>query len=252
MKKPALVILLIFLTGCAYVEPLVQEFNIISVPEERKIGYKIAEQVALEMPLSRNPDDYARIQPIAQRLVQALPRRDFSYQFFVVKDQTPNAFTIPGGFIYIHTGLLKFANDDELAGVLAHEMGHAYLRHPAKGLSRQMGTQYLTGLLFGEKHGQFKSIALQIAQGGILSRYGRQDEREADDTAYYLMQQAGMKTNGLLSFLKKLLSLQGTSTSPLDFLSSHPPTPERIAWLEALERSRQVTYAPRPQYAYAA
>lgn len=237
---------LVFFGGCAYVEPFVQDFNVVSIPQEQAIGREIAAEIAKEMPLVEGTRANSLVQSIGQRLVNVLPRRDFDYRFYVVKDSTPNAFTIPGGSIYVHTGLLDFVSDEsELAGVLAHELGHAYDRHPAKGLSRQMGVQYLTQLLFQESQvqGQFKQMALQLAQGGFLTRYGREDERIADEMAYFILRRVGSyRTDGLLRFLRKLQSLD-RGASPLPFLSSHPPTPERIARLEALERG---TYGTPP------
>ena len=187
-----------------------------------------------------------RVNNMGQTLVHALPPQPFQYHFFVVRDETPNAFTIPGAAIYVHTGLLNFVqSDDELAGVLAHEIGHAYLRHPAKGLSRAMGVEYLTGLLFKPNQAtqnKFKTMALQLAQGGILNRYGREDERQADETGFYILQKAGYQTDGLLRFLRRLQSLERGGNT-MAFLSSHPPTPERIARLEALERSKYQAYS---------
>jgi predicted Zn-dependent protease len=105
--------------------------------------------------------------------------------------------------------------------------------------------EFLTGLLFKDPQGKFKTIALQLAKGGILTRYGREDERRADDMAYYLLGRAGFPTSGLLRFLKRLQSLERGGI-PVPFLSSHPPTPERIARLESLERGQ----APPPIYSW--
>ena len=246
MKNLLPALLLFALSGCAYVEPLVQDFNIISVPEERKIGVKIAEQISQEMRLVQDPSVNDHVRAIGQSLARELPHQDFQYQFFVVDDPTPNAFTIPGGFIYVHTGLLDFVSDDnELAGVLAHEIGHAFERHPAKGLSRQVGVEYLTSLLFkpSQSQGQFRTLALQIAKGGVLNRYSREDELRADEMGYTTLRRSGMRTDGLLRFLRKLQNLSQGRGASIPFLSTHPPTPERIARLEALEK---YGYVPEP------
>lgn len=246
MKKNFLLIGILFLAGCASVEPFAEQFNILSVPEERKMGIKMAQEISRQMPLESNPAVYDRVNAVAIPLVSALPHRDFDYQFLVVRDSTPNAFTIPGGFVYVHTGLLKFVDDDdELAGVLAHEIGHAYERHPARGLSRALGVQYLTDLLFaGTKSASgptIKSLVVNLAQGGILTRYSRDDESRADQTAFYLLRRAGLPSDGLLRFLAKLQRVErGGGAFP--FLSSHPPTPERIARLQALERGQVPPY----------
>ncbi|MCM8774982.1 MAG: M48 family metallopeptidase, partial [Candidatus Omnitrophica bacterium] len=120
--------------------------------------------------------------------------------------------------------------EDELAGVIAHEIGHAYERHPTKSLSRAYGVSTLTGLIFRNDPGQIKKIALQLGTGGLLTKYGREDEREADDISYYLLKRAGYQPDGLLRFLRKIEKYQaGGELFP--FLSSHPATQERIARL---------------------
>ena len=228
-------IAILLLAGCASLEPYVQEFNIVSIPEEIQIGEKIAAEISKQMEIVKNPSVTDRVISLGERLAAGLPRRDFQYEFYVVRDETPNAFTIPGGKIYVHTGLLDFVGDDsELAGVLGHELGHAYARHPAKGLSRQMGVGYLSSLLFKDPQGKFRTLALQLATQGVLTRYSREDERQADELGYTFLRRAGFRTDGLLRFLRKLLALQ-RGREPLPFLSTHPPTPERISRLEQLE-----------------
>ncbi|HXV27901.1 MAG TPA: M48 family metallopeptidase [bacterium] len=244
MKSPFFLFCLIFLTGCAVLSPAVQNFNIVSVEDEKEIGGQVRQEITKEMVIVTDPAMNQRVKSIGNKIVKALPRRDFDYQFYVVKDDSPNAFTIPGGAIYVHTGLLRFASDDnELAGVLAHEVGHAYARHPAKALSRAYGAEYLTQLVFKNQPGGFKGIALQLAKGGLLLKYGRQDEFEADELGYDFLKRAGIPTYGLLSFFGKLQNLQQGGVS-IPFLSTHPPTPERIARLEALEKGQIVSTVP--------
>jgi predicted Zn-dependent protease len=230
------VLLCLFLAGCAYVEPLVQDFNIVSVPQEIQLGRQVEAEIQRHLRFVNDPSTLARLGRIASPLVSALPRRDFEYRFYVIEDPTPNAFTVPGGAIYVHTGLLGFVRDEgELAGVLAHELGHALERHPAKAISRDYGVQSLATLLFKGERQAFYNMAFSLARGGLLSRYGREDERRADEAAFFLLRRAGFPTGGLLRFLRHLQSLQqGGTLAP--FLSSHPPTAERAARLEELEK----------------
>lgn len=232
-----LIALFFSLTGCAYLNPVIQDFNIVSVEEERQIGEQISKEIAKEMSVNSDSALNLRVRSLGERLESALPPHAFNYQFHVVDNQTPNAFTIPGGSIYVHTGLLKFVDDDnQLAGVLAHEIGHMYERHPAKSLSRVYGIERLSGLIFkGNDKKQIQNIAFQLAGGGLLSRYSREDELEADFISFELMRRAGMPTNGLRRFLIKLNGLQRSGVS-VPFMSSHPPTPERIHRLEMFER----------------
>lgn len=227
--------------------PFVQDFNVVSVPDEVKIGEQAESEVAGQMALSKDAAVVNRVRSLGQRLVQALPHKDYNYEFFVVEDKTPNAFTIPGGKIYVHTGLLSFAaNEEEVAGVMAHEIGHAYQRHPAKLISRQYGVQTLSQILFRGNKNQMQQVAGQIAQSSVLNYYGRGDEFEADETGFYILRRAGIPTRGLVSFFMRLQTLEQRG-SILSILSSHPPTQERITRLQELETGRrQPTLALQP------
>jgi len=229
------ILALLTFTGCASVNSLIGDINIVSVDQEKQISAQVAGEVAKTSPRVQDAAVNQRIRNIGNRLVAGLPVKEFDYQFFVVQDATPNAFTIPGGKIYVHSGLIKMSSgDDELAGVIGHEIGHAFKRHPAKGLTRAYGVEYISQLLFKDPTNKFKQMALQYAKGGLLARYGREDEYEADTVGFQLSKQAGYNTSGLVSFLKKIRALEKQGSSPLAFLSTHPPTPERIARLEAM------------------
>lgn len=231
----ALLLIFPWLAGCEVVSPYVQDLNFISVPQEKQISAQFSNEISQTMKLVQGAD-HTRVNQIGRRLVSALPQREFDYQFFVIEDNAPNAFTIPGAKIYVHTGLLKMVrSEDELAGVMAHEIGHAYDRHPAKGMSRQLGVGYLSKLVLPQNKSAVKQIALNLAQNGILTRYGREDEYTADELGYYILKKSGYRTDGLRIFLQKLASLEQGSGTPLAFLSTHPPTPDRISRLKALE-----------------
>ena len=231
-------IVFLFFAGCATLEPYVQDLNFISVTQERELSTQIETEIQKEMVVVTDPEVNRYVQSIGEGLTAQLPRRDFDYRFRVVEDKTPNAFTIPGGAIYVHTGLLQMTDRNELAGVLGHEIGHAYARHPAKLISREYGVEYLSQLIFGKQQGKMRNIMLSLAKGGILSRYNQQDEYRADEIGFALLRRAGLPTRGLLSFLGKIQRLG--SGAPIPFLSSHPPTPARMARLEAMERGQLV------------
>lgn len=224
-------------SGCAYVGPVVQDFNIVSIPQEIEIGNQMAATVSRQMRVIETPSAVALVRSIGNRLILQLPSRELPYRFYVVDDKTPNAFTIPGGGIYVHTGLLSFVEDEsQLAGVMAHELGHAAARHPARALSRQYGAQYLSSLIFPENRKQLQRIALDIAQTGVLMHYSRADELEADAIGFKLLKRSDFRSDGLMRFLKKIQSVERGGFS-VPFFTTHPPTQERISRLQAMEVS---------------
>ena len=244
-KKSFFLILVLF-SGCAYMGPVVQDFNIVSIPQEIEIGNQMAATVSRQMRLVEDPLVVGRVRAIGNRLILQLPSRNFPYRFYVVDDKTPNAFTIPGGAIYVHTGLLDFVDDEsELAGVLAHEIGHAAARHPARALSREYGVEYLSNLIFPENKKRLQTLALDLARTGFLMHYSRADELEADAIGFQLLKRADFRSDVLLRFLKKIQQLERGGFS-VPFFNTHPPTQERVARLEAMEMSGEGTALSLP------
>jgi len=224
-------------SGCASVNNYVQDINIISIDDEKQIGASLAKEVAKQKVIVTDPSSNLQVNSISTLLLRALPQKDFDYEFFVIEDNTPNAFTIPGGKIYVHTGLLNFTNNAELSGVLAHEIAHAVERHPTKSLTRIYGISALTNKLFSGNPEGIKLLTMKLIETSIFTKYGRNDEFEADELGFEILRKAKIETNGLHSFLQKLQSLEKKGSS-FQFLSSHPPTPDRIEQLELLEKGQ--------------
>src|SRR3546814_388986 len=128
---------------------------------------------------------------VGQRIVRASGQTGLDWQFNVIKDETPNAFALPGGFVGVHTGLFKVVeNEAQLAAVIAHEVGHVTAHHPAERMSRQTLVQAgLTAL--GGASQPTAQIAAAAATLGIILPFSRTQEAEADAIGLQYMAKAG-------------------------------------------------------------
>ena len=140
-----------------------------------------------------------------------------------------NAFALPGGIIVFFRGLIDNATSTQVAGVLAHEIGHVVHNHPMKGVVRAYGIE----LLFKVLTGGYSDILSTFGTGGgalLALRNGRAFEREADATAVRLLEQRGLRADGVSTFFEKILKDKPEDAATVrGILSSHPPTQERIA-----------------------
>ena len=149
--------------------------------------------------------------------------KEFEWRLRIIKDDsTLNAFCTPGGYIFVYTGIIKYLeNEDDFAGVLGHEMGHAALRHSTQSMTKQYGTGIFLQVL-----GYDKSILVNaIRQLGSLS-YSRCHETQADEYSVSLLSNTKYKCNGAASFFEKLVA-SGTARPPA-FLSTHPDPGDRV------------------------
>lgn len=226
--------------GCA-VNPVSgrPEFVLVSAAKEKEIGEEAARNVAQTMTLSSDPALVAYVGQIGRRLAEHSPRRDVEYRFFVVEEQEPNAFALPGGYIYVTRGLLVLVNsEDELAGVLGHEIGHVAARHAVQQVSRAAPFAIVTGIgagltslaspLLGELVGGIGGLA----SGLVLSPFSRDQEREADRVGQEMSAKSGWDPAAMADFLTTLERDQrqrGQQEQRFDFLATHPSTPERVA-----------------------
>lgn len=168
----------------------------------------------------------------------------FTWHFFVIKEKDVNAFSLPGGYVYVNEGLLKFVrSDDELAGVLAHEITHA-AHHHIQSLSHEqskMNTEMIAGMLAAiVAHVSPRDIAnlaagAQYTQMGILNtRYSQAAERDADNGGAILMQKAGYNPVAMLTFMQRLADIEARSPKiEMGILMDHPYTTERVGLISA-------------------
>ncbi len=212
----------------------------LTVGEERRIGDQIAMQTRGELVLLRDRTVERYVRDIGEDILRAAGPQPFEYRFYVVENDTINAFAAPAGFIYIHTGtILKTRNVSELSGVIAHEIGHVAKRHIAKNYGRQKGTNagyqalvLVAGVLGGGAGASVAQMGGGLAAMAYLNSFGREAEMEADAFAIDVLPKAGYDPDGLLTFFETLRYESGSQ--PADFLSSHPATSDRIGAARAL------------------
>ena len=218
------------------------DFNLISIEEEWQLGAQLSQDIARQVRLSNDPTLNAYVTSMGQRLVQQTPApfNQLPWQFHVVDDPAINAFAIPGGHVYVHTGLIANAdNAAELAGVMAHEISHVTARHSTEMISRQYGLSVLAGVVLGQNPGALAQIAAQIVAGGALARFSREAEREADERGIRAMAQAGYNPIGMATMFEELLEhRRGQPGRVEQFFSTHPLTEERAR--DARNRANQI------------
>lgn len=202
---------------------------------DERVGEQTAMQVGGAMGFVEDPALTAYVAAVGKRVARYAPRGGFQYQFKIVDQDVPNAFALPGGYIYVSRGLLIMSNsEDELAGVLAHEVIHVAARHAA---ARQSVIQGMPGFA-------------QFLAGGYIAEYGRDQERESDRLGQGLAGLAGYDPQGLADFLTGLEFQErlrlGGSRLP-GYLDSHPATSERTA--SASSRARMVAWQRVPEIA---
>lgn len=195
---------------------------------QRKLGTSVAGELVGQQPLCQGRAGLAAINGLANRLAKAA---DYPHpiEVRVVKGGPVNAFALPGGILVIYSDLIdKARNGNEVAGVLAHEVGHIAHYHSIKGLARQFGIDRLLNAMTGG----FSDLGT-IGQGGSLLlalRNGRSFERDADSTGVEMLEKLGLRADGIASFFERMMEDHPTDAAAMiGIWSSHPPTAERIA-----------------------
>lgn len=177
-----------------------------------------------------HPDAEAQqwLAQLGQRMLQSTPGVPPEYRFsftLVDDDTTLNAFALPGGPIYMYSGLIMAAESEaEVAGVLAHEIGHVIHRHGAQQLIAALGLEAVLALALGENPSALAQLTSQLGATGALLAYGRDHELDADAIGLNVLIRAGYDPHPFIGFFEKLDS----SRNPPEFLSTHPDPGNRV------------------------
>ena len=227
----ALALSLFTLAGCATLGGQ----NYYSVEQEWQLGQQIEAQLRTELPLTNDAALTRYVSDLGQRIVAQTGARSLPWRFYVVRDPAINAFNVPGGLVYIHTGLIAQANSaSELAGAMAHEIAHGTARHGTARLSKANELNTVAGAVLGQSPNAAAAIAAQIAAQGAFARFSRNDEREADRLGVTYMAAAGYNPDGLAGLLEQLARQEGRGG--VAFFRSHPLSSERVQNVRALAR----------------
>jgi predicted Zn-dependent protease len=207
------------------------QINLISSEEEVTLGKNLAAEIDSEQPVVLNNAVATYVSELGKRIAAQTGREDIPFSFKVIdNDEEINAFALPGGPIYVYTGLLKYAeNEAELASVLGHEIGHVTARHSTEQLTKAYGIQLLTQIVLGEDPGALATMASNVGGSLGMLKFSRDDEIEADRLGVHYMFRAGYNPDAMLSFQRKLGELEGSNSSKvMNLLSTHPLSQARI------------------------
>ena len=219
------------------------EAQAFSLEDERKLGQEMLAQIRRYFTFVE--DEFATnfINDLGQFLLIPVETKPFPFHFYLLRDNTLNAFAAPGGNIFIFTGLIEVTSDvDELANVITHEIGHVTARHMAQRIdqSKKISVATMAGMLAGMLLGGGPlggAMMMGSAAAGLQAQlnYSREDERQADQLGFKYIEPTGFDPKGMISMLNKIEHGQylGSNKIPA-YLLTHPTGPERMSNLEAI------------------
>jgi predicted Zn-dependent protease len=221
--------------GCSLLRFVGYQPNIYSIDREIALGQAISKNVEQQVNLVRHGAMNQMVNAIGQRLIDNAPAafKRFPYAFKVVDASEVNAFSLPGGPVYVNLALIEITDtEDQLASVIGHEMAHVAARHATKRITAVQGDNFLVTIVFAVFGTGLPSVAVQGAQlGYILSvlSFSRTDEAEADRLGLDLMRNAGYQGDAMAQFFDKLDRLRQSEPTVFErFTSSHPLSADRV------------------------
>jgi beta-barrel assembly-enhancing protease len=219
--------------------------NLYSKQDDMALGQQVAAQIAADpaqFPVLKNEATRSYVQNIVNRIVASpnVVNKDFDYTVTIINDdKTVNAFSIPGGRMYVYTGLLKFVdNEATLAGIMAHEITHADSRHATEQLTKAYGLQMIASIALGGNPGMLAEIAAGLAGNLAVMKFSRDAEREADKESFESLASIPGQPwypAAIRGFMIKTLNQQPNQPSKFENLFlTHPPSQERLNNVDAL------------------
>ncbi len=221
-----------FMSSCGASKDNLPDLNLFTIDQDKELGQQVAQEIA------NNPQEYPVLDSMSNQKVykylydmrdkilasgKVEHKDDFVWQLRIINDsETKNAFCTPGGYIYVYTGLMKYLDSEEqLAGVLAHEIGHADLRHSTRQMTKLYGVQTLIGILAGDRE-----MVKQVTTSIVGLKFSRNHETEADKASVTYLCPTDYDAAGGAKFFEKIQNDGGAGVP--EFLSTHPSPENRI------------------------
>lgn len=240
------------LTSCVDENGTKQPFNIYTIDDDIALGQQLRDELASDpttypiLDPIQYADAYAHLYDIRDAILasgEVQYAEDFEWELHIIHDdEVLNAFCAPGGYIYVYTGLIKFLeHEDELAGVMGHEIAHADLRHSTQQLTQQYGIAVLLGILTGGDPG----LLAEIAGGLVNLSFSRSDESESDAASVDYLCNTDYAADGTAGFFEML---EGWELP--EFMSTHPSSETRVEDITAYatEKGCSLEYNPNADY----
>lgn len=229
MRWPTFLMLMAFAaTGCG-----------VSQDEEVQLGARNAEQLNEQLPIVQDEAIVEYINALGDRIAQQTTRSGLDWHFYVVNASEANAFALPGGFIYVNRGLIDLtSNESELAGAVAHEIGHVVERHAIQQMQQKEGANLgvtAVCMLTNVCNSSLGQVAIQVGGAVAFARYSREDEAEADSEAVVNTVRAGIDPRGVPSLFAALLRERQAQPDVVSgWFADHPLEESRIEKTRAL------------------
>jgi beta-barrel assembly-enhancing protease len=221
----------------------------ITIAEEEELSRKFMKVLFNRLNLIKDPYIVNYVNTIGQSIIKELPTQPFVYNFYVIDSDVYNAFATPAGHIFIYRGLIEaMESEDELAGILGHEIAHVQCRHISDKIDRssKINLATLAGLAAGvflgisgsETAAQAVTIGSMAATQSLVLAYSREDEIQADKIGLENLSRAGYNGTAMMTTLNKIRSKRWFDTIP-NYLETHPATEDRIAYIDSWSQNQK-------------
>jgi len=234
--------IIIIISNCQK-DPSNKTINIFSIEDDKKLGLQVKQEIERDtvnykiLNETKYPEAYSHINRIVTNILNSgkvFYKNDFAWETkILVDDSTLNAFCVPGGYLYIYTGLIKYLDsEDQVAGVMAHEIAHADRRHATEILTKQYGISVLLEVVLGKNQGLLSEIGSSL----LTLSFSRENEYEADEYSVKYLCPTEYNSAGAAAFFEKLLAANQVGHTPA-FLSTHPDPGNRVEKIKELKTS---------------